>query len=91
MNKKLHRGIAAAAAAAAIMAGGFAFAKLEGCVPEWKSQPPIPYITGPTPPGWTLNDRFGKWVVKTCRFGTIEAQCSYADKPADDDAKEVKR
>lgn len=89
MKKKL---LIAVVVVGAVMGGRYSFAKLEGYVPEWKAQAPVPYVTvkEPIPPGWTINNRFGLWTVKSCNFGGVEAQCSYAI-DQDESKKEVKR
>ena len=77
--RKLHI-VLAVLAVAALSWGGYSLAKLENIVPEWSTQPPIKYLSNvpASPPGWVLNERFGTWAVKTCKFGEVEAQCSYA-------------
>ena len=78
MKRKIVMPLAAAVIAAA-GAGGYAFAKLEGySVPQWEAKSAIPYVNAPTPPGWILNERFGLWTAKACKFGEVEAQCSYS-------------
>jgi hypothetical protein len=92
MKRKIVMPLAAAAVIAAAGASGYAFAKLEGySLPQWESKSPIPYVTGSTPPGWILNDRFGLWTAKTCKFGEVETQCSYTVTNQDAKEKEVKR
>jgi hypothetical protein len=44
MKKKLYIGVTTAVAIIAVTWGGYSFAKFESLVPEWKAQPPVPYV-----------------------------------------------